>query len=117
MTTKFTLEIKLGNDLMHNGSDVATALREVSQDYRLTDADPLDRENDFVAERDPFGIIIDGNGAHVGVWRIAEQSTPDEIAQQVLASHAMDGHPDWMRSVEQIIPLLAEAVRITRGEV
>ena len=113
MTTKFTLEIKLGNDLMHNGGDVARVLHEISQHYKLVDAEPLDRDNDFIGN-ERSEIIIDGNGSVVGSWRIAEQQSGEAIARQVLANHSI--RSDWVRSGEQIIDLIDEGVRLARGE-
>lgn len=40
--------------------------------------------------------------------------SPEQIAERVLDNHRI--RPDWRRTGEQIIPLLAEAVRIARGE-
>lgn len=40
--------------------------------------------------------------------------TAEQIAERVLDNHRI--RPDWRRTGEQIIPLLAEAVRIARGE-
>lgn len=114
MTTRFTLRIKLGNAMMRNGSDIAHALREISFDPRLADAEPLDEDNNFVAQHSRETGVIDDNGALVGAWSITEQLTDMEIAQQVLDNHVIK--PDWKRSGEQIIDLLAEAVAITRGE-
>lgn len=45
-------------------------------------------------------------------FRVTEQ--PEQIAERVLDNHRI--RPDWRRTGEQIIPLLAEAVRIARGE-
>lgn len=111
MTTKFTLEIRLGNDLMRTGGDIARALRKVSESGRLAYAEPLDDENDFVGGA--HGLIIDENGAHVGRFEIAEQATAEEIARRVLDNHAI--RDDWRRTGEQIAGLLAEAVRLARG--
>lgn len=40
--------------------------------------------------------------------------TPETIAQQVLDNHAIKPH--WVRSGEQMLKLLAEAVRLGRGQ-
>ncbi|WKW84968.1 hypothetical protein SEA_SALLYK_102 [Microbacterium phage SallyK] len=45
-------------------------------------------------------------------YRVTE--SPTQIAERVLDNHRI--RPDWRRTGEQIIPLLAEAVRIARGE-
>lgn len=45
-------------------------------------------------------------------YRVTE--SPTQIAERVLENHRI--RPDWRRTGEQIIPLLAEAVRIARGE-
>lgn len=45
-------------------------------------------------------------------YRVTE--SPEQIAERVLDNHRI--RPDWRRTGEQIIPLLAEAVRIARGE-
>ena len=113
MNARFTLEIKLGNALMRNGSDVARALREISEDYKLTEAVPLDEENDFTGD-ERSRSIIDDNGAHVGSWRITYREPGEEIARRVLDEHCIK--PDWQRSGEQIAGLIAEAVAIARGE-
>lgn len=42
------------------------------------------------------------------------QPTPEEIAQQVLDNHRI--RDDWRRTGEQIRALIAEAIRIERGE-
>lgn len=112
MTTKFTLNIRLGNDLMRTGSDIARALRKVSESERLAYIEPIDENNDFVGGM--HGLIIDENGAHVGRFEIAEQKTGEQIAREVLDNHAI--RDDWRRTGEQIIGLIDEAVRIARGE-
>lgn len=45
-------------------------------------------------------------------YRVTER--PERIAERVLDNHRI--RPDWRRTGEQIVPLLAEAVRIARGE-
>ncbi|QNJ55595.1 hypothetical protein SEA_PHINKY_104 [Microbacterium phage Phinky] len=45
-------------------------------------------------------------------YRVTER--PEQIAERVLENHRI--RPDWRRTGEQILPLLAEAVRIARGE-
>ncbi|QXN74024.1 hypothetical protein SEA_BLAB_98 [Microbacterium phage Blab] len=45
-------------------------------------------------------------------YRVTE--SPTQIAERVLDNHRI--RPDWRRTGGQIIPLLAEAVRIARGE-
>lgn len=45
-------------------------------------------------------------------YRVTE--SPERIAERVLDNHRI--RPDWRRTGEQIVPLLAEAVRIARGE-
>uniref|UniRef100_A0AAU8EHQ1 MazG-like nucleotide pyrophosphohydrolase n=1 Tax=Microbacterium phage Judebell TaxID=3230835 RepID=A0AAU8EHQ1_9CAUD len=45
-------------------------------------------------------------------YRVTE--SPTQIAERVLENHRI--RPDWRRTGEQIVPLLAEAVRIARGE-
>lgn len=114
MTTQFTLIIRMGNDLMHNGRDVAKALRDVASDGRLTDAEPLDSDNEFIAKHSGSTGILDDNGGMVGSWRIAEHLTDEEIAQQVLDNHAIK--PYRVCNGEQVRLLLEEAVRISRGE-
>lgn len=107
MTNHFTVSIRLAAAQMLTAEDVSGALETVQ--YQL----------ESLGDQSPEGYtrsIRDINGNTVGQWTVVDKVADEVIAQQVLKNHAMDGHPDWMRSVEQIAPLLAEAVRITRGE-
>lgn len=58
---RFTLDIKLGNAAMLNGSDIAAALREAAYNVAaLVDEDQ---------QAGPFGIR-DANGNLVGEWEV-----------------------------------------------
>ncbi|QWY80185.1 hypothetical protein SEA_STRAWBERRYJAMM_108 [Microbacterium phage StrawberryJamm] len=49
-----------------------------------------------------------------GVTEPVSRESAEQIAERVLDNHRI--RPDWRRTGEQIVPLLAEAVRIARGE-
>jgi len=53
---EFTLRIKLGNDAMYDGEDVANVLRDIADDVRYMDRD----------------AILDLNGNRVGEWGFTE---------------------------------------------
>lgn len=114
MTTHFTLDIRLGNALMRDGDDIGTALRAVADDWRLEGAVILDEDNEVVST--PHGLILDLNGSQVGHWQVTERDVePEAVARIVLDNHAI--RPDWKRTGEQMISLIAEAIRLDRGEV
>lgn len=86
---------------------------------RIKAAVYLARDRKFhVTEREGGVIQIapgDGAAAYESLVRDANRHLPPEtIAERVLDNHRI--RPDWRRTGEQIIPLLAEAVRIARGE-
>jgi hypothetical protein len=115
MTTHFTVDIRLGNAAMRSGSDVAEALRHVAK--RVEDrGDFIDDENDLIESSS--GSFMDLNGATVGRWEVSDlvtkSETPEQVARRVLDNHAIQPH--WVRNGGQMISLLAEAVRLGRGE-
>lgn len=60
----FNLTIKLGNDAMQSGDDVARALRSV--------ADCLANTYDSLTLPEDAGAIFDLNGNTVGRWEVAK---------------------------------------------
>lgn len=138
MTTHFTLEIRLGNDAMHTGEDVAEALI-------VTGRKIMSNSIDYASMEDgENGHILDLNGNQVGGWRVREsrengtlseqvydalmaagrrgladafsdRPSADSIAQAVLDSHAI--RDDWRRSGEQVRALITEAIQRDRGEI
>lgn len=64
---EFTLTIRLGNDAMQSGEDIARALGKVST--------RLEGIAGAMAE-DDSGRIMDTNGNAVGEWSIAETAQP-----------------------------------------
>jgi hypothetical protein len=60
---KFTLQIKLGNEAMQTGYDIAQALTEVAEKLRGEDD----------ARMDWSGNIRDINGNTVGSWKVGSR--------------------------------------------
>lgn len=58
MSKHFTLSIKMGNDAMQTGEDVAGALRDAAN---------------YIEQRDQGSLIIDANGNTVGNFHYFEQ--------------------------------------------
>lgn len=56
--TEFTLTIKLGNEAMQDGADIADALREVVFQLEMEDS--------------TYGLIFDRNGNRVGSYTLPE---------------------------------------------
>jgi hypothetical protein len=61
MPETFKIEIRLGNDAMQTGDDVARALRKIAQRLATwVDGKPTDTDH---------GAVMDDNGNKVGIWR------------------------------------------------
>lgn len=105
----FTLSIRLGNEAMQTGADVAEQLHRAAGilgEYYEALTPGLNSS------------VYDQNGNRVGEWRAEReerQESAAEIATAVLEAHRI--RPDWKRDGEQIHGLLMEAVRAARGEV
>lgn len=57
--SEFTLRIKLGNEAMQSGYDIAIALQDIADDIK-----------DFEYTKNISGTIMDLNGNSVGKWQV-----------------------------------------------
>jgi hypothetical protein len=73
---RFALEIKLGNDAMQDGTDIADALERVAG--KIRDEGPF--ESPMIVDTVLSSGIMDANGARVGQWAV--QSLAPEQAEQ-----------------------------------
>lgn len=74
MSQHFTLDIRLGNDAMQTGDDIAAALRIA--------ADQVESAYDGDGKPSSKVLVWDANGNSVGLWEIAEPDTQAEATAQ-----------------------------------
>ncbi|MDF2990285.1 MAG: hypothetical protein K0S37_799 [Microbacterium sp.] len=124
--TEFRLTIRLGNDAMRTGSDIAAALRR--QADRLDYVHGVDYMDTWTGQGH---FIADDNGQNVGRWNIERADAPnlpdaEQVARIVLGrnlAHEADGSASdaALRTVEfsadRVRIMLADAARVAVTEV
>lgn len=108
----FTLTVELGNAAMQTPGDVLEAVTESLNWYGADGHGTLTPWDEQPGER--AGLVHDANGNRVGGWAVIEEGTPEQIAAAVLDAHAIQ--PGFNRTGEQVAALIAEAVRVARGD-
>lgn len=108
MATEFTVSMKLGNAAMQTGGDIAGRLRVT--------ADKIEANygTDYLDEWTGLGgLVQDSKGAPLGRWGIEAPKTAEQIAADIYAQ----GRSQRVESAEnEVLAMLAEAVRAARGE-